>query len=1024
MQLYTPNVYSSFTLCYNIHRPMIHVQVFGELSIRRDGAPLPPFKSRKVLALLIYLALNPGAHSRSRLAGLLWSDSPEPKALGNLRFALWNLSQVLGPQAFDADRLSVAWQNRPDIVLDVEEFLTALWQARPGPAEAPEVLQALERAVQVYRGDLLDGFELPDDVLFNEWLQQQRAYLHELAVETFYRLARAYLARHQWAAAIATARRLLALEPWHEEALQALMLALARGGQRSAALAQYAAFEDVLRSELGTRPSAATVRLYERIRAAESAPRHNLPAPLTPFVGRTDELNALLRLLDDPDCRLITLTGPGGVGKTRLAQQAAQARAEYFLNGVAWIEFEAVDSPARLLPTIAEHFGLEWRANNLADRLARFLRDKEMLLVLDNLEQLRAGAGQLAELLRRAPEVKILVTSRERLNLQCEWVFPLDGLAFPRAEGEDITPYDAVRLFLQTARRADRHFALGPSTTPAVRRICQIVQGLPLALELAAALLPGISPDQVVQALEESLTVLATTAPDVAPRHRSLYAVFLSAWEGLREDEQAVLRRLAVFRGGFDRRAAERVAGAGPAHLSALADKSWLRQNGSGRYAMFETVRHFVATVETLHCNVSTAHARYFADFLAERQAALRLGRPDALAQVAEEVENLRAAWQWAIRQGDLNLLARAAEGLGWFLDMRSWLQEGAEAFGGAHDLALCAGGRRGALLLAWEGLFAFRLADYPRAQALLETARALLETDPTPDLEAFVLNHLGGVADRMGRREEARGWFESSIQRARAAGDDWAVARALNNLGFLHYLAGDLTAAQDALGQALALRRILDDRPGAAKTLLNLAMVWQALQRYEQAYAAEQESLAIFRELGNRLGAAICLNNLGFLAFRQGQYIQARQLYEEALRLRRELGDDWGIVVALDNLGAVACELGEYPTAYAHYAEALALAQSIRATRLMVEVLAGLGRLAAREGQPTRAVELLAFALAHPAMGSEAREPAARALAELETQMPCAAFAAAVECGRALELEALVSQALMPPGDGVHKPL
>ena len=1003
---------------------MIHVQVLGQLSIRRDGVPLPPFKSRKVLALLIYLALNPGAHSRSRLAGLLWSDSPEPKALGNLRFALWNLSRVLGLQVFEADRLSVAWQSRPDFVLDLEEFLAALWQARPERAETLEVIQALERAVQGYRGDLLDGFELPDNVLFNEWLQQQRAYLHEMAVEAFYRLTRAYLARHQWAAAIATARRLLALEPWHEEALQALMLALARSGQRSAALAQYATYEGVLHSELGTRPSAATVRLYERIRAAESAPRHNLPAPLTPFVGRTDELNALLRLLDDPDCRLITLTGPGGVGKTRLAQQAARARAEYFLNGAAWIEFEAVDSPARLLPTIAEHFGLEWRANNLPERLVQFLREKEMLLVLDNLEHLRASAGQLAELLRRAPEVKILVTSRERLNLQCEWVFPLNGLALPRAEVQDITPYDAVRLFLQTARRADRHFTLDPSTAPAVQRICQIVQGLPLALELAAALLHTMSPDQIVQALEESLTVLATTAPDVPPRHRSLYAVFTSAWEVLREDEQAVLRRLAVFRGGFDRRAAESVAGAGPAHLSALADKSWLRPGGSGRYAMFETVRHFV--VEMLPGDVSTAaaHAQYFADFLAERQAALRLGRPEALAQVAEEIENLRAAWQWAIRQGNLDLLVRAAEGLGYFLEMRSWLQEGAEAFGGAHDLALRAGGRRGALLLAWEGLFAFRLADYPRAQALLETARALLQTDPTPELEAFVLNNLGLVADRLGRHEEARGWFESSAQRARAAGDDWALARALNNLGFLYYLAGDLTAAQEALGQALALRRPLDDRPGVAKTLLNLAMVWQALQRDDQAHAAEQESLAIFRELGNRLGAAICLNNLGFLAFRQGQYIQARELYAEALRLRRELGDDWGIVVALDNLGAVVCELGEYAAAYAHYAEALALAQSIRATRMMVEVLAGLGRLAAREGQPTRAVELLAFALGHPAMGSEAREPAARALADLEAQMPRAEFAAAVERGRALELEALVSQALMSPGNGVQKPL
>lgn len=996
---------------------MITLQTLGELNIRRDGQPLPPFKSRKVAALLIYLALNPGPQTRSRLAGLFWSDLPEEKALSNLRFALWNIHEVLGVQVLDADRVSVEWRQNPEVQLDVEEFLRALWQARSRGAETPEAVRALEKALELYRGDLLAGFDLPGDVLFNEWLQQQRAYLQRLAVEAFYRLASCYLEHQQLSAAIAVARRLLELEPWHEETHRLLMLALARSGQRSAALAQYAICQRALRDELGVAPSAQTVQLYERIRAAGAGPRHNLPLALTPFVGRREELEELLRLLDDPNCRLLTLVGPGGAGKTRLAQQAAAARADHFLNGVVWIGFEAVDSPARLLPTIAEQLGVEWRQDKLTEQLGRFLREKEMLLVLDNLEQLRAGAGGLAELLRAAPDVKIMATSRERLNLQCEWVFPVSGLDFPRGEETDIAAFDAVRLFLQTARRADPRAILTPSHTPPIRRICQLVQGMPLALELAAALVSEMSPDEVARAVEESLRVLVTAAPDVPVRHRSLYAVFASAWDVLSGAEQSALCRLAVFRGGFLPKAAQQVADVAPFRLTALADKSWLHLTVSGRYEMLETVRQFLleegrADPDDLAW-VRRAHARYFADFLAGRQAALRLSRPEALAEVGAEIENIRAAWRWAVQNRAVDLLARAADGLGAFLEMRSGSQEGADAFALAHDLAVQAGGADGARLLAWEGMFVFRLADYPRAQTLLETGLSMLQGKHAPDVEAFVLNHLGLVADRLGQRERARALTEASIGRALAAGDDWARARAMNNLGYFRYLDGDYGQARTLLEQALAIRRSLDDRFGIAKTLINLAQVWQASGESERVEAAYRESLTIFRELGNRLGMAVCLNNLGFHAFQQQRYAEARQLYEEALGIRREIGDPWGIALGLDNLGAVACELGDYAAAWSYYTGALTLARSIGATRRILEVLAGLARLTAREGNPAFAVELLTCALNYPELGSEAREPALQLLAELEARLPRAQFAAAVNRGRALDWETAVDQIL-----------
>lgn len=992
---------------------MITLQTLGELTIRRDGQPLPPFKSRKVAALLIYLALNPGPQTRSHLAGLLWSDQPEKKALSNLRFALWNIHEVLEFEVFDANRITVEWLPHPEVQLDVENFLKALWQARSESTETSDTVRLLEQALYLYRGDLLAGFDLAGDVLFNEWLQQQRLYLHRLAVEAFYRLAAYFLEHHQLPAAIAVARRVLELEPWHEETHRLLMLALARSGQRSAALAQYAACRRALRNELETGPSTETRRLYERLQAAGATPRHNLPVPLTPFVGRSAELEKVLQLLDNPHCRLLTLLGSGGMGKTRLAQQAAAMRVEHFLNGVIWIEFETLDSSAHLLPPIAAHLGIEWRRNNLIEQLSHFLHEKELLLVLDGLEQLRADAGELAELLRAAPELKILATSRERLALQCEWVFPVAGLDFPTAQESTIANRDAVQLFLQTARRVDWHFELSPATIPAIRRICQLVQGMPLALELAAALLSTMSLDDIVHAVENNMRMLVTAAPDVPARHRSLTTVFTSAWNTLSDAERSALCRLTVFRGGFRAEAAQQVAQVSLIRLSILAEKSWLRPTATGRYELSETVRQFLLAEGYTNAmqmgEVQQAHARYFAALLAEQHRAIRASKSDALAEISTEIQNIRAAWRWAVQNAAVELLAHAAEGWGAFLELHSWAQEGADAFAQAHDLAIQAGNADGARLLAWEGLFAFRLADYSRAQALLETSLALARNEHTSAIEAFALNNLGLVAERLGQREQARTCLEASIQKAQATEDDWACARALNNLGYLYYQEGNYGQAQTLLEQALAIRRSVDDRFGIAKTLINLAHIWRALKEFEQLQAAYHEALTIFQELDNRLGVAICLNNLGFHAFQQQRYAEAQQLYEKALLLRREIGDPWGLAVALDNLGAVCCELGDHAGAQAYYAEALTLGRAIGATRLVLEVLADLARLAKSEGYPTRAVELLSCVLNHPELGSEVRERGRQLLAELKAQLPSTDFNAAVERGQALDWESLL---------------
>lgn len=970
---------------------MIHIRLLGTPSIERDGKPLAPFKSRKVLALLAYLALNPGAHARSKLAGLLWSDSPEKNALDNLRFALWNLNQVLRATVFTADRVSIAWQPNPGVSLDTDDFFCAL---RDGAdAATPETIAARARALELYRGDLLADLELPADALFNEWLQQQRARVREIAVDALYHLTNDYAARQELAHALAALRKLLALDPWREEAHRRMMLLLAHNGQRSAALAQYEICRRILRDELNVAPAADTTALFERIRAAEASPRHNLPAALTPFIGRADELAELAALIADPGCRLITLVGNGGVGKTRLALQIAAQRVERFLNGARLIALSALTAPEMLPRALVEQLALDAGAGDPRAQLHNYLRGKEMLLILDNVEHVRDGASELVALLQHAPDVKIIATSRERLNLQAEWVYEVRGLPAP----------DAPRLFVQSARRARARFAPDENDAASIARVCDLVEGLPLGIELAATAMHDSTCAEIARALAHNLDFLATTMRDVPARQRNLRAVFDYSWNLLRDEERAPFCRLAVMRGGFREAAAEQIAGASLAQLLAFVGKSLLHHDRAGRYAMIETLRPYAAEkldAEAMHAT-RDAHANYFANFIASRALEMRQGKRAAFEHIAQDLENIRAAWDWAIEQKNASLIARAVEGLGIFFETRNWAHEGAELMARAAEVLPRAETRGN--VLAWQGVFATRRADYARARELLETARDLVST---PGARAFVLNNWGTIAERTGDRAGAQQLFEASYACARQADDAWGRARALSNLGHVLHTHGDQVAARARVEASLAIRRALGDLPGVAKTLINLASIVTAQDNARAAEQLYQESIGIFRELDNRLGVAICLNNLGYLAYRQNDFTRAEQLYREGLTLRRELGDAWGIATALDNLGANACARGEFADARAYFREGLTRAREIRAPRRIVEIFVGIAMLDARERNLESAVALLAFALNHPALSAEARAPGERLLAELKAQLPRAQFDAALTRGIAQTLE------------------
>ncbi len=555
------------------------IRLLGAFQVLLDDAPLHHFGADTARALLAYLAMRAGEHlPREVVASLLWPEHEQARALHNLRQALTRLRSTLGDQDAQQPFLQVSRETlcfcpSGPYWLDVAAFEELLAAVRTHPHRSltacESCVRQLEEAAALYRGPFLEGFYI-DSIPFEEWLVVERERLHRLAMDAFYDLATCYEGRAAYDRARTYALRQLEAEPWREEAHLQLMRLLALSGQRSAALSQYETCRRILADELGAEPAAETTALYEAIKSgafppppAPPRPPHNLPTPGTPLIGRKEERARLVEKLLDPAYRLVTLTGLGGVGKTRLALAAAAQVADRFPGGVWFVPLAEIDAGhvdaarRRDLLTLAIAQALDlpfFSAPDVEARLLDYLRSKELLLILDNMDLwLEEGADLVLRINQSAPAVTVLATSRERLNLQAEYVIRLDGLAVPPAEEEeDALAYSSVQLFCERADRTSRGFALDPHTLPDVIEICRFVEGLPLGIELAAALVEDLPVAEVARAIRRDLDRLATTMRDVPLRQRSIRAVFSSSWQLLSAREQSILAACAVFRGGFD----------------------------------------------------------------------------------------------------------------------------------------------------------------------------------------------------------------------------------------------------------------------------------------------------------------------------------------------------------------------------------------------------------------------------------------------------------------------------------------
>ncbi|HEX2166021.1 MAG TPA: protein kinase, partial [Longimicrobiales bacterium] len=627
--------------------------------------------------------------------------------------------------------------------------------------------------------------------------------------------------------------------------------------------------------------------------ATPSRDRTALPTAATPFIGREDELRELRELMQQDGARLITVTGPGGVGKTRLALQIADEVGSTYPDGIAYTALSGLASPELLIPAIADSLGIQLtRGEDPLMELKAFLREKKLLLVVDNFDHITRAAGLLSALIEHASGIRIVATSRERLNLRHETLLTLEGLA----SGEQSS--DAIRLFELGARRLDRHFQLDSDDLLHVRRICELLDGIPLAIELASGWVRALSCAEILAELERDLDVLSSEASDLEGRHHSMRATFDASWRLLGEAEQSVLMRLAVFRAAFDRAAAAQVASADAPLLRQLVDKSLLTRAGD-RLLMLDVIRTYALQRLTADPAAErAAHERHLACFtgmLYALQNDVQRGNGAAIRRIADSIDDVRAAWSYATQTGNAGALMRAAHGLFHFYEARGWAREGAEVFAASRaalgDADELARGERATRLTAARldirrGVFAHRLGDLPGAESLLRTTLPIVRELQDSAEIVFALHRLGAVRHGMGDYEEAEELHSEGWDLARELDDPLAIGWSMTYLGNVAWSRGEFDPATRLYEDALELLRQEQDLNGMWVTLNNLGVIAASREQYEEARRRFREGLALESELNNPRFAAQGLHNLGRAARELSDMVHVRQYLQESLEI------------------------------------------------------------------------------------------------------------------------------------------
>jgi len=832
-------------------------RILGAVEVLVDGTPaaLGAPKQRAVLAML--LVNRRRVVSAAALVDGLWGESPPASAVQSLQVYIHGLRRAVG-----AERIETAGRGYRAAVsedeLDLDRFERGLERGRAAleAGRAEDATDELRQAMALWRGSALA--DLPEE----SRRAAEADRLDELRLTALELRYDAELASGRHDAVVAELEALTAEHPYHERFLEQRVLALYRCGRQADALEVYREARRTLSEDLGLEPSRALQELERAVLrqdpslAAPPAPTRStrpLPTPPTALVGRRLELAAVAALFRDEGVRLVTLTGPGGTGKTRLGLAVAEALEPELRDGALFVSLAPVSSPELLVPTIADALEVREGGRSLAEGVGEHLRERRILLVLDNFEQLLPAAPFVADLLAAAPRLLVLATSRAPLRLAAEHEYPVPPFDTPAADlpFEALVKTDALRLFAARARAVDPAFELDDASAPEVARVCNRLDGLPLAIELAAARSKLLAPGEILERLEREPHLPGTGPRDAPARQRTLTATIGWSYDLLGEDERLAFDRLGVFAGGCKLEAAEQVCDTSLDTLATLVDNNLLRRRDS-RFLMLETVRHFAAErlQEAGDAGVRRRHAEWLTE-LAETMVERTLAGEDAkewLDRIQPEHDNIRAALAWSLEE-DPEVTLRLASSLRLFWEVRGHFSEG------------------------------FRWLE----EALPRAAGA------APEVRMRALSASGTIAFRLGKVEVSEELWEEALEIARELGDDLWIARLLSDLGTAAAAREEWEPATVLLEESADLFRELDVPPRLATVLGNLGHIAGQQGDYARAIEVTEEALAL--ESRHKPNAAISTYNLGSHNLRAGNLEQAREWLERAVAITQELG-------------------------------------------------------------------------------------------------------------------------------------
>ncbi len=869
---------------------MYQINLLGPWQVLKDGVVLTEFRGDSVRALLTYILLeNKSPQARRFLANLLWEDLEEEASMRNVRVSLTRLKKGLDEENVKqplvySDRQSIGIDPSAKYNLDIDAFEEAIGQARRAiqPNRPPDrrVLARLKRAVALYRADFLQGFYHPS-LPFEDWMLVRRERFHNDALWALHTLADQALRVQDWHTAVTYAQRQLDLEAWREEAFQQLMQAQLGLGERTAAVASFERCKQVLWNELALEPASETIDLYEQAAAGESEEQvesnnpHNLPAATDNFFSRQTEIDFLLKRLGDPDGRLTTILGEGGVGKSRLSQYVGLRVIRDFIDGVWFIPFDHLESletreerqeeeiEAEMVQLMVDTLKVPLAGNRpVRDQLLGWLERKEILLIFDNFETVIGATPFVKTILDTAEDAVIITTSRETLNLSQEVLLPLRGLdVVAQADTPEHSP--AVRLFIDRAERVGAPFEQDEETLQAITKTCELVDGNALAIELAAVWMRQMSAQEILTAVQESIDFLEARHSDIPERHRSMRAVFDQTWTMLPLESQHALARLSIFQGGFASAAAKEVAGCDRKMLAQLHDRSLIQRYATGRYELRPLVRQYAAERFTIPHMVrgyangkldpevieqtQQAHASWFLTFMAEQKADLMGAKPwDAIQRIELEIDNIRQGWEQACGTVEAHAdgLLAAAEPLSEYFNIRGRFQE-------ALDL--------------------FEMGS-----------KGVVRYAPASQLSAHFAMHKSRFLVRLGRYKDGEQAAEEAVKLARRVNDDWCVAMAYVWWCQAFWEQGLTNEALAVLEKGEPFKEKARDEYLNGRYFHHLSVIFSMQGRSNEALNKAQNAVNIFSALKFILHQAFSLNTLGVILQERGDFNGANLTFDQ----------------------------------------------------------------------------------------------------------------------------------------------